>query len=80
MDLVDINKSGKVDFTGENCFNNWRVYNSCHELRKITLNRKNEISLRYYWFGWFLFFTFFKDGDKFISKAELENTMGGLDD
>ena len=47
MELVDINRSGEVDFTG----NYWlvyifnRIFNSSNELRKVFISLKNGISI-----------------------------------
>lgn len=47
MELVDINRSGEVDFTGKNInkLNFFRICNSSNELRKIFICLKNGISI-----------------------------------
>lgn len=45
MELVDINRSGEVDFTGINKYKIYRIFNSCYELRKIFICLKNGISI-----------------------------------
>jgi hypothetical protein len=45
MELVDINRSGEVDFTGITKYNIYRIFNSCNELRKIFICLKNGISI-----------------------------------
>lgn len=46
MELVDINRSGEVDFTGIKLYKLfYRIFNSCNELRKILICIKNGISI-----------------------------------
>lgn len=46
MELVDINRSGEVDFTGNiYILLFYRIFNSCNELRKIFICIKNGISI-----------------------------------
>lgn len=51
MDVVDINRSGKVDFTGYLSLFYNRVYYSCDEQGEITVDRENDISIHYHRFS-----------------------------
>ena len=78
MDIVDINRSGKVDFTGKWSFIILEfIIAAMNKEKLLSMEKMNQaftiIDLVIWKF-------ISKDGDNFISKKELEYVMGDIDD